>query len=327
MKKWLVILLSCYSVLLFGMEKRPSMPLYTIVSDQLDSTVAKGFCVVEGFVVDQSGKKVSGALVSTVAKNRQTHTDSKGFYTLKLTFRDSSIYMFHEKYGEIVVSNYDFQSGHRVVIHFYPEDPSGSIQTVKKPVIYLYSPEPVNVSVVLNHPGITFMYPAYNGVWNVSTSASGLLKDPAADKEYPYLFWEATTSDLEYKAVSNELEGFLISTDTLVSFLENTLTKLGLNSTEQTDFITFWAPQLMELPYVLIQFLVDEQYDSEIAPIIVNPAPDSQRRLFMLYTPLNSISESGFKISPQPLVSFKRNGLTLVEWGGAEINLNASESH
>jgi hypothetical protein len=327
MKNLLFLFLSCNTLLLFGMDKRPSLPLYSIVSDKVDSTIKKGFCIVEGYVVDQSGKKIQGARVSTVSHKRQTLTNAKGFYSLKLTYKDSSIYMFHEKYGEIIVPNYDFQSRHRVVIHFNPEDPSGPTQTVKKPVIYLYSDEPTNVSVVLNHPGMTFMYPAYLKGWNVQTSDNGMLKDIATNKEYPYLFWEAKTNDLKYQSSSNEMNGFLISTDTLVPFLENALAQLGLNAKEQTDFITFWVPQLILQPYVLIQFLVDEKYDSEIAKISVNPVPDSQRRLFMLYTPLNSNSECAYKISPQELPSFTRTGLTLVEWGGAAINLETAPPH
>ncbi len=309
------------------MAIRPSLPLYSVVSDEEDLTIKKGFCIVEGYVVDQSGKKIQGALVSTVSHKRQTLTDANGFYTLKLTYKDSSIYMFHEKYGEIVVPNYDFKSRHRVVIHFNPEDPSGPNQTVKKPVIYLYSDEPTNVSIVLNHPGMTFMYPAYENGWNVQTSENGTLKDILTNKEYPYLFWEAKTTDLKYQSISNEINGFLIATDTLVPFLENTLNQLGLNAKEQTDFITFWAPQLILEPYVLIQFLVDETYNSEIASINVHPLPDSQRRLFMLYTPLNSIAECSQKITTQQLVSFNRTGLTLVEWGGAAIELEPQESH
>jgi hypothetical protein len=327
MKNLLFIFLSCNTMLLFGMEKRPSLPLYTIVSDKEDQTIKKGFCIVEGYVVDQSGKKIQGALVSTVSHKRQTRTDGNGFYTLKLTYKDSSIYMFHEKYGEIVVPNYDFKSQHRVVIHFNPEDPSGPNQTVKKPVIYLYSAEPTNVSVVLSHAGMTFMYPGYENGWNIETSDSGTLKDISTKKEYPYLFWEAKTEGLKYQSSSNDVEGFLIATDTVVSFLENALKQLGLNSKEQTDFITFWAPQLIAQPFVLIQFLVDETYESEIAPIAVNPTPDSQRRLFMLYTPLSSMEEVSYTILPQQLAPFNRSGLTLIEWGGAEIDLEIADAH
>jgi hypothetical protein len=59
------------------------------------------------------------------------------------------------------------------------------------------------------------------------------------------LFWEAKTTGLKYQSISNDVDGFLIATDTLVPFLENALNQLGLNAKEQTDFITFWAPQLI----------------------------------------------------------------------------------
>lgn len=308
-------------------EARPSGPVYRIVSDTEDATVPNGFCIVEGSVIDQSGRKITHALISTLSKNDTTRTDLAGNYSLQISEIDSVIFMFHPEYGEIVIQKYDFKSGHRVVIQFTPDSPYHENQMVKKPVIYLYGAQGSKVSIALTHPGMTFTYPAYEDGWNVEIGEQGNLIDQNTGNSYPYLFWEATTSNLTYTKSENNLEGFLLKTDTLVSFFEDVLAQSGLNEKEQTDFITFWAPQLIETPFVFIQFLFDETYNSQVASIAVNPLPQSQRRLFMLYTPLMTPTEFPYEVNQQSIPAFVRSGLTLVEWGGAAIELKRMDEN
>ncbi|MBL7898547.1 MAG: hypothetical protein JNJ99_08435 [Crocinitomicaceae bacterium] len=300
-------------------DKRPYGPMYEIVSDKYDSTITRGSCIIEGLVRDQSGNILIGAMVATSDKKKKTYTDADGVYLLKVSHKDSSIFMFHKNYGEIVIRNYDFKSRHRVVINFSPVNRSEGEMNVKKPVIYLYSDIEQQVEIKLSHPGMTFMYPAYNESWKITADKNGLLKNSEDGKTYPYLFWEAKTTNLNYHQNGNLVPGFLVNSDTLVSFFENTLTSLGLNSKEQTDFITFWAPQMTESDYVFIQYLETEQYSSEIAPVNVSPAPDVQKRIFMFYSPVNHPDEIPFQIQKQNLSSFERKGFVFVEWGGAEI--------
>ena len=64
---------------------------------------------------------------------------------------------------------------------------------VRKPVIYLYPEESIDISLQLNikESKFTTVYPKFNGkiTWNVHAKPNGdiLIKD----KTYPYLFWEA----------------------------------------------------------------------------------------------------------------------------------------
>ena len=64
---------------------------------------------------------------------------------------------------------------------------------VKKPVIYLYPEESMDISVQLNlkESKFTTVYPKFNGnnTWNIHAKPNGdiLIKN----KTYPYLFWEA----------------------------------------------------------------------------------------------------------------------------------------
>jgi len=47
----------------------------------------------------------------------------------------------------------------------------------------------------------------------------------------------------------------------------------------------------------------------------VVPAPDSEIRVFMTFTPVGEYVE----IAPQELPSYDRTGFTLVEWGGGIV--------
>lgn len=327
MKLFNTFLIMLFSVVGLGYEVRPDGPLYMIVSDVMDSTVESGVCVVEGLVKYQyGGEPLSGATISNLSRTKKTETNSNGNYELKLGENDSGVFMFHRNYGEIVIPSYDFKSGHRVVINFYPTSrSSGGHQTVKKPVIYLYGEKATKVNIKVNHSGITFTYPVYKDSWNVQIQDNGNLLDVNSGKQYPYLFWEADTDNLTYQKSDGIVSGFLLKTDTLVSFMEQVLTLAGLNQKEQTDFITFWVPDLIHTSYVFIQFLIDEAYDTEVARLEVNPLPESRRRIFMLYTPLQNPQEIPFKIENQEISSFQRSGLTLIEWGGAMIDLATVE--
>jgi hypothetical protein len=140
----------------------------------------------------------------------------------------------------------------------------------------------------------------------------------ADQKIYPYFFWEGISSELGFTTTPTGMEGYFIQTDSTISFLEYTLTRLGLNQTEMTDFITFWGPQIEKHQYATIQFLVDEVYTNEIAGINVNPAPDAMLRIYLLFEGSEIELKQNFLNTPL-LNPFVRKGLTLVEWGGSEI--------
>ena len=52
-----------------------------------------------------------------------------------------------------------------------------------------------------------------------------------------------------------------------------------------------------------------------IADLIIDPAPDSLLRVYMVAKPLDSFT----KIEPQVFDGFVRDGFTVVEWGGSII--------
>ncbi|MEG1993460.1 MAG: hypothetical protein RR048_00950 [Oscillospiraceae bacterium] len=66
--------------------------------------------------------------------------------------------------------------------------------------------------------------------------------------------------------------------------------------------------------YNLITFATDQYED--IAPLTVEPKPDSVLRVHMVY---KSISEP-IEVKEQKLSKFNRQGFTVVEWGGTNAS-------
>src|SRR5690606_30927648 len=117
--------------------------------------------------------------------------------------------------------------------------------------------------------------------------------------------------------------GAIVQGNNVVSFLEIKLSEIGLNSSEQNDFITYWASRMVAMDHVYIYFVVGEEYDS-IAELNVTPNPDSELRVFMIFQDYSDMLWDEFEIIPQNFTTFERNGFILVEGGGAEIASNTT---
>jgi hypothetical protein len=188
----------------------------------------------------------------------------------------------------------------------YVSDRSGSMAECGKPVIYLYPEKETNVSVRLPEKiKVTVSDPAYpRGGWNILAKPDGSLlhKD---GKTYGSLFWEGT--GVEY---STPKTGFIVKDGDVESFLTSILPRYGLNQTEAKEFMEFWVPLFKGAPYYRISFLTNDW--SKAAPLNVSPAPQTQIRIFMDWSPLaNSI-----EMTEPTVTTPTRKGFTLVEWGG-----------
>ena len=179
---------------------------------------------------------------------------------------------------------------------------------VAKPVIYLYPETKTDVSVKLNLNGkLTCTYPAYNSGWRVTAMPNGTLTD-SKGQTYNYLYWEGETS-IKYDFSA----GFCVKGEETAAFLETTLKKLGLNRKEANEFIVYWLPMMEQNPYNIITFQGDKYNNS--AQLEVNPAPDTLVRVFMAWKKADSYTD----IPQQELTAPKRNGFTVIEWGGTEV--------
>ncbi len=177
-----------------------------------------------------------------------------------------------------------------------------------KPVVYLYPEEELTASVVLELNGeLTCTYPAYENGWTVTASPDGTLTDETG-QIYNYLYWEGETN-----IVPDFSSGFCVKGEDTAAFLENVLEQLGLSRREANEFIVFWLPMMEQNPYNLISFQTD-RYE-EAASLQVTPAPDTMIRVFMTWQK----TETYVDIPAQTLIAPARDGFTVVEWGGTEI--------
>lgn len=177
-----------------------------------------------------------------------------------------------------------------------------------KPVIYLYPEEEMDVSVqVAPRGGFLITEPAYNNGWLVKANPSGELYNYSDKEEYPYLFWEGF--GINYQRPER---GFVVAKEDVEKFLVEKLSYLGLVKHEYDEFIEFWLPKMQEQDYYFITFIPQSEFDL-LAPLAVEPKPDTVIRVFMDYEGLDNYVE----VPEQRLEKGVRKGFTVIEWGGA----------
>jgi hypothetical protein len=181
---------------------------------------------------------------------------------------------------------------------------------IKKPVIYLYPEENMDISVQLNikNSQFTTIYPKFNekNTWNVRAKPNGDIL--INGRTYPYLFWEADSYNPQ-----ETNEGFIVTKENAEQFLEEKLQILGLNEKEKTDFITFWLPKLLSNKLSLCTFQTKKFFEN--IELNVTPKPDSMIRVFLTIKKL----DAPINIKEQKLVSVERKGFTVIEWGGSNL--------
>jgi hypothetical protein len=132
------------------------------------------------------------------------------------------------------------------------------------------------------------------------------------ENAYNYLFWEAEQSaDMN----ENQTKGIVVPKEDLLDFLESTLNQFGFDSKEKMDFITFWAPQMVQHEATEIRFLFNSDCGL-FADLEIEPRPDNLLRLYMIWNPTDTFyfdENAQLKISTQ-----NRTGFAVLEWGGME---------
>ncbi len=193
----------------------------------------------------------------------------------------------------------------------FPDSNQGRLPTAWKPVIYLYPKKEELVRVELQYPGkFTVTYPDYDDGWEVIAYPDGKLINFEDNNEYSYLFWEGEGDYADYDLST----GFVVKGKDTVEFLQEKLGEIGLTPKEYNEFIVYWMPKMKDYAFNLIHFATKEEYDKRI-PLIVDPKPDSMLRVFMVYKKIDAPVE----VIPQEFSHFEREGFSVVEWGGTEI--------
>lgn len=175
-----------------------------------------------------------------------------------------------------------------------------------KPVLYLYPKLPTIVNVTFdNAERLTTTYPKYDNGWTVLAQPNGDLLDMTG-KYYYALYWE---EDSNHRVDFNE--GFYVTKNNAIEFLEEKLTKLGFNDKERNEFIMYWLPILEKNEKSLVYFELTEERDV-YSKINISPKPDSLLRVAIHIKKVDSYTP----IKEQRLPRFERKGFVAVEWGG-----------
>jgi len=178
---------------------------------------------------------------------------------------------------------------------------------VDEPVVYIYPETPGRFMVRLGlgrDVRLTASDPEYGDGWNVFVDADGRI-----DGRHDYLFYELGMPLPAIEGVGWCLDGADLETE-----LGGLAARCGLNAAESAEFTAYWAERLPDSPHWLARPVFDADLD-RWSTLDVAPAPDSSLRLWVFFVPAD-----GPRMLPPPVVApFRREGTTLVEWGGSVL--------
>lgn len=182
---------------------------------------------------------------------------------------------------------------------------------IGKPVIYLYPTQPTYVDVEVKTPGkIVVSIPEYPiGGWkNVLAYPDGQLIYQG--QQYGSLFYES-----EVATVLQPKTGMTLKRTHIGALLPPILYQLGLNEWETFEFMEFWMPKLlaMESEYIFFSILPPLEKEA-IDHIEISPKPDTMIA-FIAYFKAVDTPYVGAQLA-LPVRPPKREGFTVVEWGG-----------
>lgn len=241
-------------------------------------------------------------------------SNKEGEFSQNLKSGKYVLYFYVDGYFEIITDTIEIMSQEVIEadLHLQKAD---VIITVDKPVIYLYPLENTKVEVKIENGGkLGFTYPAYKDGWKFTATPDGKLN--FENKEYNYLFYEADITASSILTPKNIATGFLVSTDTLLNFLEKSLNQMGFTAAESADFITYWYPQMIKNENNCIRFLFNEECNV-YGELKITPQPETIFRVGMIW---GDASEMNSPMQNQVLPNFERKGFTVVEWGGVEVD-------
>jgi hypothetical protein len=180
--------------------------------------------------------------------------------------------------------------------------------TVAKPVIYLFSPSDIDVSVKLSlipEWSLSVIYPVVSTEdhghrleWNVRTHQDGSLTEHNSGLDVSYLFWEAESNSEPFSRSPiskpqpdtfnpissglNDTDSIVIPVDKVTVYLDKSLKALGLHTEARTSFITYWLPSILKHEFIALRFVPQAAYE-RAASLSISPPPDIVTRVFMVF--------------------------------------------
>ncbi len=204
------------------------------------------------------------------------------------------------QHGLVVIKN---STGERLV---YVRGRYAMAGGCAKPVVYLYPPSPMLVSVSVG-ANVTESDPQYEpGGWKyVLARPSGQLIYKG--KPYDSLFWEGQG----HGAYPGIVSGTIVKRADAAATIRRQLGEQGLNQKEINDFMAFWESKIPNKPYIRLTWLSTEQMNI-LAPLRISPKPATMIRVFLDMDGF----DTAISLPSQKLTATPRHGFTVVEWGG-----------
>ncbi|CAM9222621.1 unnamed protein product [Ectocarpus sp. 12 AP-2014] len=218
------------------------------------------------------------------------------------------------------------QRGGKPVILLYPSVPLDTAVTLELSPLWRFSalyPKPPSSKLQQASTSEAALAGGQLCKWNVHASPDGSLEDLSTGREYPYLFWEADSSDgrVSRSFGLDVTRSSCVAGDAAGVFLDGALERLGLNMRERCDMVTYWLPQLESSPFNVIYFVDVNRYE-KAARLTIAPAPDVMIRIFMAFRGTDAYDAELDTAKMEDLRAPARKGFVAVEWGG--LNLNGS---
>lgn len=177
-----------------------------------------------------------------------------------------------------------------------------------KPAIYLYPEKQQYINVRVQTKGyLTYTDPKYPLLgWTTLANPDGrLLVD---GKKYEYLYYESKVPDSEIRKPE---KGYVVPNSDLSNLYSVLLPKLGLDWDQTNDFKQYWEKTLPDAPYYFVGVMNQEDIDA-IEPLIITPKPVTVIRVRLYFEALDKPIDA----KEPSLQTPKREGFTVVEWGG-----------
>ena len=147
------ILLTLFSIISLSSMAEDGLRLepmyYTVISDEEDKSVNADEYLLEGNIKMYSSlSPIQNVLIGCTSSGTWTKSKSDGTFSITLKKSDDRIYFYLDGWNELVIENYTFTGGHKIVMDVYLVQTRTNDQMIKrKPVIYLYSDQAIEAEI------------------------------------------------------------------------------------------------------------------------------------------------------------------------------------
>jgi hypothetical protein len=214
------------------------------------------------------------------------------------------------------------ESGNSTAYHYDDSKPT-FWSTVKKPVIaFRQFPAQTSIRISVQFNGqYEVVYPSTPAsenntlTWDAITTPTHLVT--YQNRQYPYLFWDGLLNPSTRFEIT---EGYCVSSQETMSFLEQLCITQGLDAITTADFVTFWAPLLQQNPYNKVRLLSQAECNQVALLNIDTTVEHRTYRFYMVFEGVDqfiplappTVLETGLLLLedgtyPQP---------TVIDWGG-----------